>query len=87
MPLSTGARLGPYEIVNRAGAGGRGEVWKARDTRLNRTVAIKVLPPDLTTDPAARQRPEREARAVAALSHPHICPLFDIGHQDGPTSS
>jgi eukaryotic-like serine/threonine-protein kinase len=83
MSLSTGARLGPYEIVSRAGAGGMGEVWKARDTRLNRTVAIKVLPPDLTTDSAARQRLEREARAVAALSHPHICPLFDIGHQDG----
>ena len=60
-----------------------GEVWKARDTRLDRTVAIKVLPPNLTSDPAARQRFEREARAVAALSHPHICPLFDIGHQDG----
>src|SRR5688500_14271880 len=83
MPVGPGARLGPYEIVSRAGAGGMGEVWKARDTRLNRTVAIKVLPPDLTTDSAARQRLEREARAVAALSHPHICPLFDIGHQDG----
>src|SRR5918995_5389739 len=83
MPLGPGSRLGPYEIVSRVGAGGMGEVWKARDTRLDRTVAIKVLPPDLTTDPAARQRFEREARAVAALSHPHICPLFDIGHQDG----
>jgi serine/threonine protein kinase len=60
-----------------------GEVWKARDTRLDRTVAIKVLPPDLTTDAAARQRFDREARAVAALSHPHICRLFDIGQQDG----
>ncbi len=83
MRLEPGAKLGPYEIVNRAGAGGMGEVWKARDTRLDRTVAIKVLPPDLTSDPAARQRFEREARAVAALSHPHICPLFDIGQQDG----
>jgi serine/threonine protein kinase len=83
MPLGSGARLGPYEIVSRVGAGGMGEVWKARDTRLDRAVAIKVLPPDLTSDSAARQRFEREARAVAALSHPHICPLFDIGHQDG----
>jgi eukaryotic-like serine/threonine-protein kinase len=81
--LSTGARLGPYEIVSRAGAGGMGEVYRARDTRLDRTVAIKVLPPDLTSDPAARQRFEREARAVAALSHPHFCPLFDVGQQDG----
>ena len=83
MALSPGARLGPYEIVSPAGAGGMGEVYRARDTRLDRTVAIKVLPPDLTSDPAARQRFEREARAVAALSHPHICPLFDIGQQDG----
>ena len=83
MPLTAGATLGPYEILARAGAGGMGEVYKARDTRLNRTVAIKVLPAALTADPAARQRLDREARAVAALSHPHICPLFDIGHQDG----
>ena len=60
-----------------------GEVYRARDTRLDRTVALKVLPPDLTSDPAARQRFEREARAVAALSHPHICTLHDIGQQDG----
>jgi serine/threonine protein kinase len=59
------------------------EVYRARDTRLDRTVALKVLPPDLTSDPAARQRFEREARAVAALSHPHFCPLFDVGQQDG----
>ena len=83
MSLAPGTRLGPYEIVSRAGAGGMGEVWRARDTRLDRTVAIKVLPPDLTNDPAARQRFEREARAVAALSRPHICTLHDIGHQDG----
>jgi eukaryotic-like serine/threonine-protein kinase len=83
MSFDPGARLGPYEIVSRAGAGGMGEVYRARDTRLDRTVAIKVLPPDLTSDSAARQRFEREARAVAALSHPHICPLFDIGQQDG----
>ena len=61
-----------------------GEVYRARDTRLDRTVAIwKDLPPELVVDPTARERFEREARAVAALSHPHICPLFDIGHQDG----
>ena len=83
MPIQAGTRLGPYEVLSLTGAGGMGEVWKARDTRLDRTVAIKVLPSDLTSDPAARQRFEREARAVAALSHPHICPLFDIGHQDG----
>ena len=83
MPLLAGAKLGPYEILSRAGAGGMAEVYKARDTRLNRTVAIKVLPADLTADPDARQRLQREAKAVAALSHPHICSLFDIGHQDG----
>ena len=83
MPLKVGATLGPYEILARAGAGGMGEVYKARDTRLNRTVAIKVLPAALTADPDARQRLDREAKAVAALSHPHICALFDIGHQDG----
>ncbi len=83
MALTAGAKLGPYEILSRAGAGGMGEVYKARDTRLQRTVAIKVLPADRTSDPAAKQRLEREARAVAALSHPNICPLFDIGHQDG----
>ena len=83
MPLKVGATLGPYEILARAGAGGMGEVYKARDTRLNRTVAIKVLPAAQTADPDARQRLDREAKAVAALSHPHICALFDIGHQDG----
>ena len=83
MALEPGLLLGPYEIVSPAGAGGMGEVYRARDTRLERTVAIKVLPPDLTNDSAARQRFKREARAVAALSHPHICTLHDIGHQDG----
>ena len=83
MPLGPGSRLGPYEILSRAGAGGMGEVFRANDTRLDRTVAIKVLPPDLRTDPAARQRMEREARVVAALQHPSICILVDIGYRDG----
>ena len=83
MPLSPGARLGPYEIQAAIGAGGMGEVYKARDTRLDRTVAIKILPAELSADPDRRARFEREARAVAALSHPHICTLHDIGTHDG----
>jgi Tol biopolymer transport system component len=79
MPLSSGARLGPYQIEAAIGAGGMGEVYRARDTRLDRTVAIKVLPSEVSADPDRRVRFEREARAVAALSHPHICMLFDIG--------
>ncbi len=81
--LQPGTRLGPYEIAAALGVGGMGEVYKARDTRLDRTVAVKVLSHNLTGDASARQRFDREARAVAALSHPHICPLFDIGYQDG----
>src|SRR5437667_1297386 len=83
MALPTGAKLGPYEIVAPLGAGGMGEVYRARDTRLDRTVAIKILPAHLSSDPARRQRFEREARAVASLNHPHICVLHDIGTQDG----
>ena len=83
MPLVTGVRLGPYEILGPLGAGGMGEVYRARDTRLDRTVAIKVLPEHLADDPDSRQRFEREARAVSSLNHPHICVLYDIGHQDG----
>jgi len=83
MALSPGTKLGPYEILAVAGTGGMGEVYKARDTRLDRIVAIKVLPEALLQDPGSRQRLEREARAVSALSHPHICTLYDIGHQDG----
>jgi eukaryotic-like serine/threonine-protein kinase len=79
---TAGSRLGPYEITAALGAGGMGEVYKARDTRLDRVVAIKVLPPDFARDAAARQRFEREARIVASLSHPHICTLFDVGHTD-----
>ena len=85
MPLSNGARLGPYEIQAAIGAGGMGEVYKARDTRLDRTVAIKILPAELSADPDRRVRFEREARAVAALSHPHICTLHDIGNHEGAT--
>jgi serine/threonine protein kinase len=83
MPLIPGARLGPYEIVAAAGAGGMGEVYRARDTRLDRTVAIKVLPSDVAANAEIRERFEREARAVAALNHPHICTLHDVGQQDG----
>ena len=83
MPLPVGTRLGPFEITARLGAGGMGEVYQARDTRLNRTVAVKVLRADLAADPARRERFEREARAISSLSHPHICTLYDVGHQDG----
>ena len=85
MALTPGTRLGPYEIAGSLGAGGMGEVYKARDSRLDRTVAIKVIPAELNTDADRRARFEREARAVAALSHPHICTLHDIGTQDGTT--
>jgi eukaryotic-like serine/threonine-protein kinase len=83
MPLAPGTRLGPYEVSALLGAGGMGEVYRARDTRLHRTVAIKVLAEHRISDPSIRQRFDREARAVAALSHPHICHLNDVGHQDG----
>jgi eukaryotic-like serine/threonine-protein kinase len=83
MALSTGTRLGPYEILSSVGAGGMGEVYRARDTRLDRIVAVKVLPAHLSEDPVRRQRFEREARAVSSLNHPHICTLFDVGQQDG----
>src|SRR5580704_9248472 len=79
MPLSAGTRLGPYEILAPIGAGGMGEVYRARDTRLNRDVALKVLPDDLAREPARRQRFEQEARAVAALNHPNIVAVYDVG--------
>ncbi len=83
MPLTAGAMLGPYEILSPAGAGGMGEVYKARDTRLDRTVAIKVLPAHLSSNPELKLRFEREAKSISALQHPHICALFDVGSQDG----
>lgn len=83
MQLQAGTKLGPYEILGPLGAGGMGEVYRAKDTRLDRIVAIKVLPSHLSGDPDLRQRFEREARAVSSLNHPHICTLHDIGHQEG----
>ncbi|HVE66826.1 MAG TPA: protein kinase [Thermoanaerobaculia bacterium] len=79
--ISNGTRLGPYEIVAPIGAGGMGEVYRARDTRLERTVAVKVLPPHLSASPESRQRFEREARTISQLSHPHICALYDVGRE------
>jgi serine/threonine protein kinase len=80
---TAGMKLGPYDIQSLLGAGGMGEVYRARDTRLDRTVAIKVLPAHLSSDPVRRQRFEREARAIAALQHSNICTLYDVGHQSG----
>jgi serine/threonine protein kinase/Tol biopolymer transport system component len=83
MTLTPGTKLGPYQIESLLGAGGMGEVYRARDTRLDRTVAVKILTQGLADTPEVRQRFEREARAVSSLSHPHICVLYDVGHQDG----
>jgi eukaryotic-like serine/threonine-protein kinase len=83
MTLSAGTRLGPYELVAPIGAGGMGEVYRAKDTRLERTVAVKVLPAHLSSSPESRQRFEREAKTISQLSHPHICALYDVGNQDG----
>jgi Tol biopolymer transport system component len=83
MTFASGVRIGPYEIQSALGAGGFGEVYRARDTRLGRTVAIKILTARLIRDARARQRFDREARAVASLSHPHICPVYDISETDG----
>src|ERR1700691_4553050 len=83
MTLIPGTKLGPYEIQSLLGAGGMGEVYRARDTRLGRDVAIKVLPAHLSSDPDLRQRMEREAKAISSLNHPHICTLHDVGSQDG----
>ena len=86
MALSAGTRLGAYEIQSPLGAGGMGEVYEARDSRLDRTSAIKVLPDEVAFDAALAQRFEREAKTVAASSHPHICTVFDVGRHDGMTS-
>src|SRR6266581_4380135 len=83
MALAPGTHLGAYEVMTLLGAGGMGEVYKARDTRLDRTVAIKVLPASLATDPQFRDRFDREARTISQLDHPHICTLYDVGDQDG----
>jgi len=83
MSLKPGTQLGPYEILSQIGAGGMGEVYKARDTRLDRFVAIKVLPDHLADRPELRERFEREARTIAKVNHPHICTLYDTGPQDG----
>ena len=83
MPLTAGTRLGPYEILSPLGAGGMGEVYRARDTRLERTVAVKVLPSHMSASADVRQRFEREAKTISQLSHPHICALYDVGSQDG----
>ena len=87
MSLVPGARLGPYEIVAPLGAGGMGEVYRARDTRLERTVAIKVLPDALAADPDFRDRFDREARVISQLAHPHICALFDVGSETSTSVS
>src|SRR5215475_6985194 len=83
MALASGTKLGPYEVQSPLGAGGMGEVYRARDTRLDRTVAIKILPAHLSADPVRKQRFELEAKTISSLNHPHICVLYDVGHQDG----
>lgn len=83
MPLPRGTKLGPHEIIAPLGAGGMGEVYRARDTRLDREVAIKILPSHLSSDSDAKQRFDREAKTISGLNHPNICTLHDIGHQDG----
>src|ERR1700719_789963 len=83
MALTSGTKLGPYEIQSRLGAGVMGEVYRALDTRLDRTVAIKILASHLSSSPEFKQRMEREARTISSLSHPRICQLYDIGSQNG----
>src|SRR5215208_1621493 len=87
MRLSSGTRLGPYEILAPLGAGGMGEVYRARDTRLDRTVAVKVVAESFAADPQLRDRFEREARAISSLNHPHICALYDIGEAPNPDAA
>ena len=83
MTLMPGTRIGPYDVIAPLGAGGMGEVYRARDTRLDRSVAIKVLPAEIAGNAQARERFAREARAIAALDHPHICAIYDVGEADG----
>src|ERR1700681_174374 len=83
MALPLGTHLGPYEILAMLGAGGMGEVYRARDTRLGRDVAIKILPKEMSADAARKQRFEREAKTISGLNHPNICVLYDVGSQDG----
>ena len=83
MSLAPGTKLGPYEIVSALGAGGMGEVYRAKDMRLGRTVAIKILPASISADPVAKQRFEREAKTISGLNHPNICTLHYVVSQDG----
>src|SRR5215831_6710961 len=83
MPLGSGTKLGPYEVVAPLGAGGMGEVYRAKDTRLGRDVAVKILPKEMSADVARKQRFEREACTISSLNHPNICALYDVGNQDG----
>src|SRR5215208_2313929 len=83
MPLAAGTRFGPYEILGPLGVGGMGEVYQARDTRLDRAVAIKIMPDVLAEDPVFRDRFEREARTISQLDHPNICALYDVGQERG----
>src|SRR5215472_2119751 len=83
MPLAPGTKLGPYEVLSALGAGGMGEVYRAKDTRLGRDVAVKILPKEMSADAARKQRFEREAKTISGLNHPNICVLHDVGSQDG----
>src|SRR6201997_4467767 len=83
MPLVSGTKLGPYEILGPLGAGGMGAVYRARETRLGRDVALKILPAEFSPDPIRKQRFEHEAKTISRLNHPHICVLYDVGNQDG----
>ena len=83
MALEQGIKLGPYEIIEQAGAGGMGEVYKAKDTRLDRIVAVKVLPATFALNDDIKARFEREAKTISSLNHPNICTLYDVGKQDG----